>query len=142
MAQCNIQMSQGGQGVTYYMEPELVAQSPAVGVGFSVQTFNDAYYLAVTYQFVESAQPTEEKIAITLRNGSIYELDMYTMEVASQGGIHICAAVFFLPDELHEPLKSKEMAFVKFRTADEVVYHLPVSSNADVLVRHLKCFYQ
>ena len=62
--QCFIKSTDQSQGhITYYLDPELVAQTEEMGAAVSVQMVGNKYYLAVTYQFAKRAQPVEEKVA-------------------------------------------------------------------------------
>ena len=141
MSQCYIKSTNQSQGhVTYYLDPELVSQSDEMGTALSVQMVANKYYLAVTYQFANQEQPVEEKIALSLQNGYTLELDMYTMEVGSAGGVELCMAVFFLESEQMNYFKNSMLAEIVMRTQDGVKHTLPVTSNKDVLIRQLKCF--
>jgi len=140
-AQCFIKSTEQGQGyVTYYMDPELIAQSDEFGIALSVQMIANKLYLALTYQFGDKAQPVEEKVGLELLNGYTLELSMYTMEVGSVGGVELCMAVFFIDDEQIPYFKNSNLKNVHFRTLDNTKHELKVSSNADALKRHLICF--
>lgn len=140
-AQCFIKSTEQGQGyVTYYMDPELIAQSNEFGIALSVQMVGDKHYLALTYQFAKKAQPVEEKVGLELLNGYTLELSMYTMEVGSAGGVELCMAVFFIEEEQIPYFKASNLKMVHFRTQDNAKHELTVSSNADALKRQLICF--
>ena len=139
-AQCYIKSNDEGGYITYYMEPELVAQTSEFGMALSVQMISDKYYLAVTYQFGGASQPVEEKIALNLKNGYSLELDMYTMEVGSAGNVELCMAVFHLEETQMNYFTKSPLSTVKFKTQDGKSHTLTVTSSNDVLVRQLKCF--
>ena len=140
-AQCYIKSSDQGDGnITYYIDPELVAQTDDMGVAFSVQMIANGYYLAMTVQFADKAVPLEEKVALELKNGYIIELDMYTIQVGSANGVELVAAVYFLYDEQIDYLKKSELKSIKFNTQKGKKIEMEVSSSADVLVWQLKCF--
>jgi hypothetical protein len=140
-AQCFIKSTEQNQGyVTYYMDPELIAQTDEFGIALSVQMVGDKNYLALTYQFAKTAQPVEEKVGLELTSGYIIELGMYTMEVGSAGGVELCMAVFFIEEEQMPYLKGSNLKLVHFRTQDNVAHEMVVSSNADALKRQLMCF--
>ena len=68
-AQCYIKSTDQSEGhITYYLDPELVAQSDKMGIALSVQMVGNSYYLATTYQFATNAQPVEERIALSLKS--------------------------------------------------------------------------
>ncbi|HAW52113.1 MAG TPA: hypothetical protein DCX54_07280 [Flavobacteriales bacterium] len=140
-AQCFIKSTEQDQGyVTYYMDPELIAQNNEFGIALSVQMVGDKHYLALTYQFAKTAQPVEEKVGLELASGYIIELGMYTMEVGSAGGVELCMAVFFIDDVQIPFLKGSNLKKVIFRTQDNIKHEMMVSSNADALKRQLICF--
>ena len=140
-AQCYIKSTDQSSGhITYYLDPELIAQTDQFGMAMSVQMVGNKYYLTATYQFAGVAQPVEEKIALNLKNGYTIELDMYTMEVGTAAGVELCMAVFYLNADQMKFLKGSNLHSVDFRTQDGEQHKLPVSSNPDVLVRQLKCF--
>lgn len=143
MAQCNIKSTdRDAAHVTYYMDPELVAQTAEMGLAFSIQMVGNNYYLAATYQFAREAVPTEEKIAIELKNGYTIELDMYTMQGGNAAGVELTLAVFNLMPEQMKYLTGSELKAVHFRTRSGEKHSLVVTSNSNVLVRQLKCFGQ
>ncbi len=140
-AQCFIKSTDQSQGyVTHYLDPELVAQTDKMGVALSVQSVGEKYYLTLTYQFIDRAQPMEEKVGLALTSGYTLELSMYTMEVGSANGVELCMAVYFLEDEHYPYFRSSDLKTIHVRTQDNVKYDLPVSTNSDALKRQLKCF--
>lgn len=141
-AQCMIKQNDSNSGyITYYIDPELVAQTNDMGIAMSVQMVGDKHYLAITYQFAGKAEPVEEKVAITLKSGYTIELDMYTMEVANAAGVELCMAVFHLEETQVKYLKSSPMVSLDFSLQkSQVKKHIEVSENANVLIRQLKCF--
>ena len=140
-AQCFIKSTEQNEGyVTYYMDPELIAQSNEFGIALSLQMVGEEHYLALTYQFAKTAQPVEEKVALEMVSGYIIELEMYTMEVGSAGGVELCMAVFFIEEEQIPFLKGSNLKMVHFRTQDNIKHDMIVSSNPDALKRQLICF--
>lgn len=141
VAQCYIKSTdQSGGNVTYYIDPELVAQTESIGIAISVQMVGGSYYLAVMYQFVDKAQPLEEKVAIELQNGYTLELDMYTMQGGDAGGVAITAAVFNMNDEQIDFFTKSELKAIHFKTQAGVKHDVMVTSNNKMLIRQLKCF--
>lgn len=140
-AQCYIKSTaQDGGNVTYYLDPELIAQTESIGIAMSVQMVGGSYYLAVMYQFADKAQPLEEKVAIELQNGFTLELDMYTMQGGDAGGVSITAAVFNMNDEQINYFTKSELKAIHFRTQAGEKHDVMVTSNHKMLVRQLKCF--
>ena len=139
--QCYIKSTDQSDGyVTYYLDPELVAQTQEMGVALSVQMVGDQYYLAVTYQFAKMALPMEEKIALELKSGYTLELDMYTMQGTNAAGVELTLAVFFLQSEQMTYFTSSNLKAIQFKTQTGKSFNLPVTENANILVRQLKCF--
>ena len=139
--QCNIKSTDQSDGhITYYLDPELVAQTSDMGIAFSVQMVEDNYYLAITFQFAKLAVPLEEKVAIELQNGYTLELEMYTMQVANASGVELTLAVYNLfPDQIDFFTKSKLKA-IHFKSLTAKQFDLNITSNHEVFMRHLKCF--
>lgn len=141
IAQCYIKSTdQSGGNITYYIDPELVAQTESIGIAISVQMVGGGYYLAVMYQFADKAEPLEEKVAIELKNGYTLELDMYTMQGGDAGGVAITAAVFNMTDEQINFFTKSELNAIHFRTQSGIKHDIMVTSNHKMLIRQLKCF--
>ena len=139
--QCYIKSTDQSEGhITYYLDPELVAQTSEMGIAMSVQMVGNQYYLAITYQFAKLAEPLEEKVAIELQNGYILELDMYTMQVANAGGVELTLAVFNLETDQMDYFTKSYLKSVRFNTQPGLKHNVTVSVNHNVLVRQLKCF--
>ena len=142
-SQCYIKSTDQSEGyITYYLDPELVAQTQDMGIAMSVQMVGNKYYLAITYQFAKLAEPLEEKVAIELQNGYILELEMYTMQVANAGGVELTLAVFNLESDQIDYFTKSFLKSVRFNTQTGVKNNMAVSLNHNVLVRQLKCFGQ
>lgn len=140
-AQCYIKSTDQSAGhVTYYLDPELVAQTQDMGIALSVQMVGNNYYLAVTYQFASTAVPLEEKVAIELKNGYTLELEMYTMQVANASGVELTLAVFNMTDDQMKYFTQSDLAAIHFRTQKGVEKNVPVTNNPAMLRRQLKCF--
>ena len=140
-AQCFIKSTDQSSGhITYYLDPELVAQTDQFGAAFSVQMVGSKYYLAITYQFANKAVPLEEKVGIELKNGYILELEMYTMQVGSAGGVELTMAVYNMEDDQINYFSASELSKVHFRDQNGQKFELPVTSNPSMLIRQLKCF--
>lgn len=140
-AQCNMQSTEQGEGnVTYYLNPELIADDSQFGIALSVQSVSDKYYLALTYKFSGMAQALEEKVSIELTSGYTLDLDMYTMEVGNAGGIELCMAVYNLESEVIPYFRASDMKTIHFKSQDGKAYDIPVNHNADALKRQLRCF--
>ena len=140
-SQCYIKSTNQDQAnITYYLDPELVAQTDEIGAAMSVQMIGGNYYLALTYQFAGKAIPVEEKVSLELLSGYTIELDMYTMQGGNAGGVELTLAVFNLGELEISYLRSSKLKTVHFRTQSGVKYALQVTSNPEVLMRQLKCF--
>ena len=140
-SQCYIKSTDQNEGyVTYYLDPELVAQTQEIGIAMSVQMIGSTYYLAITYQFARQAMPLEEKVALELKNGYILELDMYTMQGANAAGVELTLAVFNLEPEQIKYFTGSELKSVRFKTQTGKSFEIPVTSNHNVLIRQLRCF--
>ena len=139
--QCYIKSTDANSDhITYYIDPELVAQTAEMGIAFSVQMIGENYYLAITYQFADKAVPLEEKVGIELKNGYTLELEMYTMQVANASGVELTLAVFNLRPEHMEYFTKSELEAVHFSTMEGKKNKLSVTTNNGMLMRQLKCF--
>ncbi len=141
MAQCQVKSTtQGSDHTTYYIDPELVAQTSDMGVAISVQMIESNYYLAITYQFASRAVPLEEKVGIELANGYILELEMYTMQGMNAQGVELILAVFNMTEDHMKFFTKSDLAAIHFSPQGGQKKKLPVTSNKDALKRQLICF--
>lgn len=142
-AQCLIKQNEKQSGyITYYLDPELVAQTESMGIAMSVQMVAEKYFLSVTYQFAKSkAEPVEEKLAVNLKNGYSLELEMYSMDVVNAAGVELCIGIFKLEDAQIKYFKESPLVSIDFRlkSSDKKI-QIPITESNNILIRHLKCF--
>jgi hypothetical protein len=65
---------------------------------------------------------------------------MYTMQGAVAAGLELTLAVFNLEAEPMNYFTKSELKAIQFKTQTGKSYDIPVTSNANVLIRQLKCF--
>ena len=140
-AQCNIKSADNNSAhITYYMDSELLTKSTDIGLALSVQMVGNNNYLALTYKFPYKPEQLEEKVALVLVNGYTIELEMYTMQGGSAGGVLMTMAVYNLYPELYDHLTGSDLKEVRVVTQDGRTIAIPVTVNANSLRRQLKCF--
>ena len=139
--QCYIKSTDQSAGyITYYLDSETIAENSDAGITLSVQMVGNNYYLALSYRFINKAEPLEEKVALELQNGYTLELDMYTMQVGNSNGMELVLAVYNLNPDLFNYFTSSDLKAVRFKTQTGTSFDVPVTKNHNALKRQLKCF--